>query len=91
MQALVIVAHGLPAPVACAPQEVVPGSSMALDAHSDIQPGQCFKQSGIAWEVVKFTSVHGIPHVQIMKVDDPTERKLISVSTLRDGYDLAPQ
>ena len=91
MQALVIVAHGLPGPVACAPQEVVPGSSMALDAHSDIQPGQCFKQSGIAWEVVDFSPVNNIPHVQIMKVGDPTERKLISVSALRDGYDLAPE
>ncbi len=72
-------------------QKIVPGSSMARDAHSDIPPGHCFKQNGIVWEVMKFTSVHGIPHVQIMKVDDPTERKLISVSTLRDGYDLVPQ
>ncbi len=91
MQALVIVAQWLRAPLVCGPQEVVPGSSMARDAQSDIQPGQRFKQSGIAWEVVDFTSANGIPHVQIMKVDDPTERKLISVSTLRDGYDLAPQ
>ena len=64
---------------------------MALDAHSDIQPGQCFKQRGIVWEVVKLTTFNGIPHVQIMKVDDHTERKLISVSTLRDDYDLAPE
>ena len=64
---------------------------MARDANSDIQPGQCFKQNGIAWEVVKFTSVHGIPHVKIMKVDDPTEHKLISVRTLRGDYDLAPE
>ncbi len=64
---------------------------MARDAHSDIPPGQRFKQSGIVWEVVKFTSVYGIPHVQIIKVDDPTEHKLISVRTLRDDYDLAPE
>ncbi len=64
---------------------------MARDAHSDIQPGPRFKQNGIAWEVTKFTSVHGIPHVQIIKVDDPTEHKLISVRTLRDDYDLAPE
>ena len=64
---------------------------MARDAHSDIPPGQRFKQNGIAWEVVKFTSVHGIPHVQIMKADDATEHKLISVRTLRDSYDLAPE
>ena len=66
-------------------------TAMARDAHSDIQPGQCFKQSGIAWEVVDFSPVNNIPHVQIMKVGDPTERKLISVSALRDGYDLAPE
>ncbi len=64
---------------------------MARDTHSDIPPGQCFKQNGIVWEVEKFTSVHGIPHVQIMKVDGATEHKLISVRTLRDDYDLAPE
>ncbi len=64
---------------------------MARDAQSDIQPGQWFKQSGIAWEVVDFTSANGIPHVQIVKVDDPTEHKLISARTLRDDYDLAPE
>jgi hypothetical protein len=64
---------------------------MARDAHSDIPPGQRFKQNGIVWEVVDFTSVNGIPHVQIMQVRDPTERKLISVGTLRADYDLAPK
>ena len=65
--------------------------NMALDASTDPSPGQCFKQRSIVWEVMKFTSVHGIPHVQIMKVDDATEHKLISVRTLRDNYDLAPE
>ena len=64
---------------------------MALDAHSDIQPGQCFKQNSIVWEVDHFTSFNDILHVVIMQVGDPTERKLISVNTLRDTYDLAPQ
>ena len=64
--------------------------SMARDTHSDIPPGQCFKQNGIVWEVVKLTTFNGIPHAQIMQVDDHTERKLISVGTLRDGYDLVP-
>ncbi|MCZ6814191.1 MAG: hypothetical protein O7F14_09065 [Alphaproteobacteria bacterium] len=64
---------------------------MARDAHSDIQPGQWFKQDSIAWEVVGFKSFNDIPHVQIMKVDDPAERKLISVGTLRDRYVLAPE
>ncbi len=67
------------------------GVGMARDAHSDIQPGQWFKQDSIAWEVVDFTSANGIPHVHISKVDDPTEGKLLSVSTLRDGYELAPE
>ena len=64
---------------------------MALDAHSDIQLGQCFKQNSTVWEVDRFTSFNDIPHVHIMKVGDPTVRKLISVNTLRDAYDLAPQ
>ena len=65
--------------------------SMALAAHSDISPGQCFKQNGIVWEVVKISTFNDIPHVQIMQVDDPTERKLISVGSLRADYDLVPE
>ncbi len=64
---------------------------MALDAHSDIQPGQCFKQNSIVWEVVKISSFNDIPHVQIMQVGDPTERKLISVGSLRADYDLVSE
>ena len=64
---------------------------MARDAQSDIQPGRCFKRNGIVWEVVKITSFNDIAHVQIMQVGDPTERKLISVSTLRSDYNLAPE
>ncbi len=64
---------------------------MALDAHSDIQPGQCFKQNSIVWQVTYLTSANGLPHVHIMKVGDPTEHKLISVNTLRDAYNQAPQ
>ncbi len=65
--------------------------SMALTAHTDISPGQCFKQSGIVWEVVKISSFNDIPHVQIMQVADPSERKLISVGTFRADYDLVPE
>ncbi len=64
---------------------------MARDAHSDIQPGQWFQQNRTVWEVVEFKSFNDIPHVQIMKVNDTSERKLISVRTLRDDYDLAPE
>ncbi len=64
---------------------------MALGAPSDPSPGQCFKQNGIVWEVVKISSFNEIPHAQIMQVGDPTERKLISVSSLRADYDLVPE
>jgi hypothetical protein len=63
---------------------------MARDAHSDIPPGQRFKQNGIVWEVVKISSFNDIPHVQIMQVGNHTELKLISVSSLRAAYDLVP-
>ena len=66
-------------------------ASMARNAHSDLQPGQLVKQGGIAWEVVDFSSVYDIPHVQISMVGDPTERKLISLSALLDGYDIATE
>ncbi len=64
---------------------------MARDAHSDLKPWQWVQQSRVVWKVMDFASVKGIPHVHISKVGDPTERKLISVSTLRDGYDLLPE
>ena len=67
------------------------GVGRAGAAHSGIQPGQWFQQNRTVWEVVEFKSFNDIPHVQIMKVNDPTELKLISVSTLRDGYELAPE
>ena len=64
---------------------------MADNEQSGLEPGQRFKQNGIAWEVVGFSSFNGLPHVQMIKLGDPTERKLISVSTLRDSYDLVPE
>ncbi len=65
--------------------------SMADNEQSGIETGQRFKQNSVEWEVVEFSSINGLPHVQIMKVGNPTERKLISVSTLRDSYDLVPE
>ncbi|MCZ6741323.1 MAG: hypothetical protein O7D27_04065, partial [Alphaproteobacteria bacterium] len=35
---------------------------------------------------MELTFANGIPHVQISKVGNPTECKLISVTTLHDGY-----
>ncbi len=65
--------------------------SMAENEQSGLEPGQRYKQNGVTWEVVGFSSFNGIPHVQMMKVGDPSERKLISVSTLCDSYDLVPE
>ena len=64
---------------------------MAGTAQSGIQPGQWFQQNRTVWEVVEFKSFNDIPHVKIMKVNDTSERKLISASTLRDSYVLAPE
>ncbi len=64
---------------------------MARDVQSGLEPGQRYKQNGVAWEVVGFSSINGLPHVNIMKVGNPTERKLIAVSTLRDSYDLVTE
>ena len=64
---------------------------MAHDVHSDVQIRQCFQQNRVVWEVVDFKSLNNIPHVKIMKVGDPYERKLIALRTLRDDFDLAPQ
>ena len=62
---------------------------MARDVRSDVEPGQCFKQNGVEWEVVELCSLSGIPHVRIVRVGDPTELKLISVSALLERYDFA--
>ena len=66
-------------------------ASMARDAHSGVQVGQWFQQNRIAWEVMDLTSANSIPHVQISMVGNPTECKLISVTTLHEGYDPLPE
>ena len=62
---------------------------MARNVRSDVEPGQRFKQNGVAWEVVELRSLNGIPHVRIVRVGHPTELKLISVSALLERYDFA--
>ncbi len=62
---------------------------MARNVRSDVEPGQRFKQNGVEWEVVELWSLSGIPHVRIVRVGDPTELKLISVSAFLERYDLA--
>ena len=61
---------------------------MAID---DIQVGQRVQQNRTEWEVMDIKPANGFPHVQISKVGDPTEHKLISLSSLLDGYDLLPE
>ncbi len=62
---------------------------MARNVRSDVEPGQRFNQNGVAWEVVELCSLNDIPHVRIVRVGDPTELKLISVSALLERYDFA--
>ncbi len=62
---------------------------MARNVRSDVELGQRFKQNGVAWEVVELCSLSGIPHVRVVRVGDPTELKLISVSALLEYYDFA--
>ncbi len=62
---------------------------MANGRRADVKLGQYFQQNSAVWKVVGVRSIHQIPHVEIVKVDDPTEQKLISVSALLDGYEIA--
>ncbi len=62
---------------------------MARNVRTDVEPGQRFKHNGVAWEAVELCSLTGIPHVRIVRVGDPTELKLISVSALLERYDFA--
>ena len=62
---------------------------MAIGRRADPEPGQHFRQNSTVWEVVEVRSIHQIPHVVITKVDDPTERKLISVAAMLDDYKLS--
>ncbi len=61
---------------------------MARNVRSDVEPGQRFKHNGVAWEVVELRSLSGVPHVRIVRVGDPTELKLISVSALLERYEI---
>ncbi len=63
---------------------------MARGARADVEPGQRFEQNGAVWEVAGVSSIHGIPHANIVKVRDPIERKLISVSALLERSDFVP-
>ena len=60
-------------------------------ASDEIQVGQRVQQNGAVWEVMEIKHANGLLHVQISKVGDPTELKLISLSSLLGGYDLLPE
>ena len=69
--------------------QMMNGFSMALNVRSDVERGQRCKHNGVAWEVVELCSLNGIPHVRIVRVSDPNELKLISVSAFLERYDFA--
>ena len=61
---------------------------MARKRWSAALVGRRFERNGVDWEVGRFSSTPDtIPHVEIFKAEDPTERKLISVSALLDDND----
>ena len=64
---------------------------MARRAQTEALVGQRFRHGSGVWEVVRISSVpNTAPHVELFKVEDPTERKTISVSALLDGDDFVP-
>jgi hypothetical protein len=57
-------------------------------ARREVEPGQIYRQpSGSAsWLVVNLTQdAEGIPHARLVRGDDATEVKMISVSALKDN------
>ena len=53
--------------------------------------GRRFEHGGVVWEVARISSASKtMPHVELFKVHDPTERKTISVSALLEGNDFVP-
>lgn len=63
-------------------------SGMARKNRSSVTVGRRFERNGVEWEVGRLTSTPDtIPHVEIFKVEDPTERKFISVGALLDDND----
>ena len=60
---------------------------MARRGQFNVQPGQRFQSNSAVWEIMEVRSANEIPHVRIVKVSDPSEHKLISVSALLEGYE----
>jgi hypothetical protein len=56
-------------------------------ARRDVEPGQKYRQPGgsALWVVVDLTQdAEGIPHARLVRGDDATVVKMISVSALKD-------
>ena len=62
-------------------------TEMAQKNNPNILIGQRVSCKGIAWEVLEIKSLQNIPHVAVMQVGNPTERKLISVRALFEDFD----
>jgi hypothetical protein len=61
------------------------GSEMA---RREVEPGQKYRQPGgsAVWLVVDLTSdAEGIPHARLVRSDDSTVVKMISISALKDA------
>lgn len=57
-------------------------------ARREVEPGQKYRQPGASalWVVVDLTQdAEGIPHARLVRGDDPTVVKMISVSALKDS------
>ncbi len=53
--------------------------------------GRRFEHGSGVWEVARISSVpNTMPHIELFKVQDPTERKIISVSALLANDDFVP-
>ena len=53
--------------------------------------GRRFEHGTFVWEVAGISSApNTVPHVELFKVRDPTDRKTIALSALIDGDDFVP-
>ncbi len=83
---------GRPLPVALRPRpfgDSLPG--MARKIRTEELIGRRFEHGTVVWEVARISSFpNTMPHVELFRVQDPTERKTISVSALLEGNDFSP-
>ncbi len=64
---------------------------MARKTQPEAMVGRRFEHGSVVWEVVRISSApNTVPHVELFKVRDPTDRKTIAVSALIDGDDFVP-